>query len=158
MKDGLDKCFVDKDFADFTRTENKLLWRLPLRMKTNKSFKAGQESIEKSAAQLKTPILILQASNDKISSPDGSKLLYDLCGSKDKCIKVYDDCAEAGLKYSHELLSAEPVEMAKLVYNDITTWISARKIRADLPASAAPAQPQETPQITSAPAAPSPRN
>ncbi|KAF4686320.1 hypothetical protein FOZ60_005374 [Perkinsus olseni] len=158
MKDGLDKCFVDKDFADFTRTENKLLWRLPLRMKTNKSIKAGQESIEKSAAQLKTPILILQASNDKISSPDGSKLLYDLCGSKDKCIEVYDDCAEAGLKYSHELLSAEPVEMAKLVYNDITTWISARKIRADIPASAAPAQPQETPQITSAPAAPSPRN
>lgn len=31
------------------------------------------------------------------------------------------------VRYAHELLSAEPSEMAKLVYDDITTWISARK-------------------------------
>ncbi|KAF4672688.1 hypothetical protein FOL47_000243 [Perkinsus chesapeaki] len=122
LKEALDKRFVDKDFSDYTSTENKLMWRMPLRMKTNKSIKQGQKWLEKHSAELTTPILILQSSNDKITSPDGSKLLYDLCGSKDKCIKMYDDCPEAGLKYAHELLSAEPAEMSKPVYNDITTW------------------------------------
>ncbi|EER12041.1 hypothetical protein Pmar_PMAR019147 [Perkinsus marinus ATCC 50983] len=98
LRDDLDASFVDKDFADFTRSENKLLWRLPLRMKTHKSIKEGQEAIEGHAAELTMPVLILQAENDKVSSVDGSRLLFDLCGSKDKCIKVYKDCPEAGLK------------------------------------------------------------
>jgi len=42
------------------------------------------------ASNIKLPIMIVQGSDDKLVDPSGARLLYDLAGSKDKTIKIYD--------------------------------------------------------------------
>lgn len=62
------------------------------------------------------PLLILHGSADKVSSPEGSRELFDKAGSADKTLKIYD-----GL--SHDLLH-EP-QRAR-VLDDIVGWVASR--------------------------------
>lgn len=47
-------------------------------------------SVERQAAGITLPFIILLGSEDKIVNPDGAKMLYEKAGSKDKTLKVYD--------------------------------------------------------------------
>ncbi|MBM3166912.1 MAG: alpha/beta hydrolase, partial [Chloroflexi bacterium] len=40
--------------------------------------------------KLKLPMLIMHGADDKLSSPEGSKILYEKVSSKDKTLKLYD--------------------------------------------------------------------
>lgn len=69
------------------------------------------EEVEK----IVVPFIALQASEDKLVNPQGSKMLYQRAGSQDKTLKVYE-----GL--NHEVFN-EP-ERDK-VLTDVTAWLNA---------------------------------
>ena len=65
------------------------------------------------AAKIQLPIMIAQGSEDSLVDPGGAQLLYDLVGSGDKTIKLYDG-------FYHEIFN-EP-EHAQ-VLKDVQLWI-----------------------------------
>ena len=67
------------------------------------------------AAEIKLPITILQGSEDILVDPSGAQLLYDLVGSEDKTIKIYEG-------YYHEVYNEPEREQ---VLNDVKTWLEA---------------------------------
>jgi acylglycerol lipase len=64
--------------------------------------------------KIKLPILIMHGQADQLSDPRGSKLLYERVGSKDKTLKIYDNCY-------HEICN-EPER--KLVCSDMEKWLT----------------------------------
>jgi len=71
------------------------------------------QNVTLQASNITLPIMIAQGSDDKVVDPEGAQLLYDLIGSKDKTIKIYN-----GLY--HEIFNEPEHEQ---VLNDVTTWI-----------------------------------
>jgi len=62
---------------------------------------------------IKLPILIMHGSADRLSDPQGSKLLFERVGSKDKTLKLYDNCY-------HEICNEPEREQ---VFADMETWL-----------------------------------
>lgn len=75
-----------------------------------------QQKLPEQFAIITLPILIMYGSEDKLCNPEGSKMLYQMVGSKDKTLHAYD-----GLY--HEIFN-EP-EREK-VLADVDAWLSAR--------------------------------
>jgi alpha-beta hydrolase superfamily lysophospholipase len=73
------------------------------------------QRVTKQAAEIRLPIMILQGSDDKLVDPSGAQLLYDLVGSEDKTIKIYDG-------FYHEVFNEPEHEQ---VFNDVETWLEA---------------------------------
>ena len=71
--------------------------------------------VTKYATKIMLPIMIVQGSDDKLVDPSGAQLLYDLVGSEDKTIKIYDG-------FYHEVFNEPEHEQ---VLNDVKTWIEA---------------------------------
>ncbi len=65
--------------------------------------------------QIKLPVLIMHATADRLSNPEGSRMLYELVNSKDKTLKWYE-----GLY--HEIFN-EPEHIQ--VMADMETWLAA---------------------------------
>ena len=65
------------------------------------------------------PVLILHGTADKATRPAGSQRFYDMAGSKDKTLKLYEG-------HFHDLLNDVDKE---LVMADIQAWIDARLAR-----------------------------
>jgi len=63
--------------------------------------------------RIKLPILIMHGFADQLSDPRGSKLLFERVGSRDKTLKLYDNCY-------HEICN-EPEH--ELVLADMETWL-----------------------------------
>jgi lysophospholipase len=57
--------------------------------------------------------MIVQGSDDKLVDPGGAQLLYDLTGSRDKTIKLYNG-------FFHEVFNKPEHEQ---VLNNVKTWI-----------------------------------
>jgi len=73
------------------------------------------QGVTKQATKIKLPIMIVQGSDDKLVDPSGAQLLYDLVGSRDKTIKLYNG-------FYHEVFNEPEHEQ---VLNDVKTWIEA---------------------------------
>ncbi|MBM3154159.1 MAG: alpha/beta hydrolase [Chloroflexi bacterium] len=86
--------------------------KVPARMGAElvRMWKALPEEMPK----LNLPLLIMHGADDKLSSPEGSKILYEKVSSKDKTLKLYD-----GLY--HEIFN-EPEH--KKVMADIESWLN----------------------------------
>jgi acylglycerol lipase len=65
------------------------------------------------ATKIRLPIMIVQGSGDKLVDPSGAQLLYDLVGSGDKMIKIYDS-------FYHEVFNEPEHEQ---VLNDVNKWL-----------------------------------
>jgi alpha-beta hydrolase superfamily lysophospholipase len=82
-------------------------------------------------------VLILHGTLDKVAKPSGSQFFYDMAGSSDKTLKLYEG-------HFHDLL--HDVDKDK-VMADVTAWIDAHlstvvtSARPDLSRSAAVATP-----------------
>lgn len=61
------------------------------------------------------PILIMHGTADRLSDPDGSQMLYERVGSRDKTLKLYDG-------FYHEIFN-EPGR--ELVFADMAAWLAA---------------------------------
>jgi alpha-beta hydrolase superfamily lysophospholipase len=71
------------------------------------------EFVLKNASQIKSPILIQQAGEDRVVNLESTKLLFEGLGSKDKQLIIYDG-------YKHEIFNE--VERSR-VYRDLATWL-----------------------------------
>jgi acylglycerol lipase len=88
--------------------------RLPAR--TLAEIMRCMDWLPRSVGALRTPLLVLHGSDDRLCSPDGSRMVHSLAASPDKTLKIYD-----GLY--HEVFN-EP-ERAQVV-GDLVEWIVAR--------------------------------
>jgi acylglycerol lipase len=74
----------------------------------------ADERLKKEFSQITLPVLILHGTLDKNTKPSGSQHFYDMAGSTDKTLKLYD----GGF---HDLLNDTDKQ---LVISDITSWIN----------------------------------
>jgi acylglycerol lipase len=74
----------------------------------------ADERLKKEFSQITLPVLILHGTLDKNTKPSGSQHFYDMAGSTDKMLKLYD----GGF---HDLLNDIDKQ---LVISDITIWIN----------------------------------
>ncbi|HQA59828.1 MAG: lysophospholipase [Tepidanaerobacteraceae bacterium] len=81
------------------------------------AFVKGPKWLAENVSKYEYPCLILHGEDDRIVPADSSKWLYENAPSKDKSIKIYEDCY-------HEILNEK--EEKDEVINDIITWIEAR--------------------------------
>jgi acylglycerol lipase len=76
----------------------------------------ADERLRQSFSQITLPVLILHGTSDKVTKPAGSQFFYDMAGSRDKTLRLYDG-------YFHDLLNDLGRET---VMTDMTAWIEAR--------------------------------
>jgi acylglycerol lipase len=76
----------------------------------------ADERLDREFPLITLPVLIMHGSADKVTVPAGSKRFYEMAGSKDKTLKIYDG-------YAHDLLSDVGKEVPM---GDIKAWITAR--------------------------------
>jgi acylglycerol lipase len=76
----------------------------------------ADERLKQSLGQIMLPVLILHGTSDKATKPAGSQFFYDMAGSRDKTLKLYEG-------HFHDLLNDLGKET---VASDITAWIEAR--------------------------------
>ena len=74
------------------------------------------EMLQSGLSEINLPILIMQGSQDRISDPASSKLLFDGVGSKDKTMKIYEG-------FYHEIFN-DPERQQ--VFSDMEAWIKTR--------------------------------
>jgi len=65
---------------------------------------------------IKLPIIIMHGTKDRLSKPEGSQMLYDLVGSSDKTLKLYEG-------FHHEIFN-EPGHLQ--VMADVEAWLATR--------------------------------
>ena len=95
----------------------------------------ADERLKKEFPQITLPVLILHGTVDKNTNPSGSQHFYDIVGSVDKTLKLY----EGGF---HDLLNDLD---KRVVMQDIRDWIGARlPATLETPAQAHAASLQET--------------
>jgi alpha-beta hydrolase superfamily lysophospholipase len=75
----------------------------------------ADERLRRSFPSITLPVLILHGTADQATKPSGSQRFYDLAGSKDKTLKLYDG-------HFHDLLNDIDKDV---VMADIKTWIAA---------------------------------
>lgn len=73
----------------------------------------GDDRLKKSFAQITLPVLIMHGTDDKVTRPSGSQHFYDMAGSTDKTLKLYEG-------HYHDLLNDIDKE---IVMADILQWI-----------------------------------
>ncbi len=69
-------------------------------------------------AQLRVPVLVLQAGDDLVASPDAVRQLFNIVGSKQKRLIVYDG-------YYHEVFNEVDKER---VFGDLLKWLQAMQL------------------------------
>jgi len=75
------------------------------------------EQVSRQAHLLTMPLLILQGGADRLCYPQGSKVIYQQAGAKDKTLKIYDGCY-------HEVFNEPEHEQ---VFQDIEGWLEGRR-------------------------------
>ncbi len=79
-------------------------------------FRVGEKLYNK-APSLHMPLYIMHGTGDKITDAKGSEKFYELAGSQDKTLKLYDDLY-------HEMMN-EPSKDREVVLEDLKAWILA---------------------------------
>ena len=74
------------------------------------------EMLQSGLSEINLPILIMQGSQDRISDPASSKLLFDGVSSKDKTMKIYEG-------FYHEIFN-DPERQQ--VFSNMEAWIKTR--------------------------------
>jgi len=73
----------------------------------------AMQKLNKQLPQIELPTLIMHGTSDRLSYPEGSRLLHSQIGSNDKTLKEYDN-------FFHEILN-EPGRFQ--VLNDMESWL-----------------------------------
>ncbi len=76
----------------------------------------ADERLKREFSRITLPVLILHGTRDKAAKPSGSQHFYELAGSSDKTLKLYEG-------HYHDLLNDTDKEV---VMADIEQWIAAR--------------------------------
>ena len=90
-----------------------LVFRGKIPARTGAELARMWKQLPEQMPKIKLPILIMHGFADRLSDPRGSKLLFERVGSKDKALKIYDDCY-------HEICNEPDREQ---VFVDMETWL-----------------------------------
>jgi len=90
-----------------------LVFRGKIPARTGAELARMWKQLPEQMPRIKLPILIMHGQADRLSDPRGSKLLFERVGSKDKTLKIYDNCY-------HEICNEPEHEQ---VLADMENWI-----------------------------------
>lgn len=93
-----------------------LVYRGKIKARTGAEIIRTMLKLPQQMPQIKLPILIMHGGADRLSDPEGSRMLYERVGSKDKTLKLYEG-------FYHEILN-EPGHGQ--VLGDIESWLAGR--------------------------------
>ena len=96
-----------------------LVFRGPIRARLGAEMIAAMERVDAGLPSMRMPLLVMQGTRDGLVDPGCGPHVYQLAGSPDKTLKMYD-----GLW--HEIFN-EPERDA--VISDLTTWLNAHLVR-----------------------------
>ena len=105
-----DKAVVDAYVND------PLVYRGKIRARFGGEMVKIQQELPRRMPEIKLPILIMHGTADLLCDPQGSKMLYERVGSRDKTLKLYEG-------FYHEIFN-EPGH--KQVMADMETWLATR--------------------------------
>jgi acylglycerol lipase len=110
----LDASAISRDQAVVDAYVNDpLVFRGKIPARTGAELARMWKQLPEQMPRIKLPILIMHGSADQLSDPQGSKLLFERVGSKDKTLKLYDNCY-------HEICNEPEREQ---VFADMETWL-----------------------------------
>jgi alpha-beta hydrolase superfamily lysophospholipase len=108
----------DPAFVERMKTDP-LIPRIRYPSQTVAEIRRAEQYLEKSFSNITLPVLILHGTLDKVTKPHGSQLFYDMAGSTDKTLRLYEG-------HFHDLLNDVGKEH---VMGEITEWIDAHVSR-----------------------------
>jgi acylglycerol lipase len=110
----LDASTISRDQAVVDAYVNDpLVFRGKIPARTGAELARMWKQLPEKMSNIKLPILIMHGFADQLSDPRGSQLLFERVGSKDKTLKLYDNCF-------HEICN-EPDR--KQVFADMEAWL-----------------------------------
>ncbi|KAJ3672874.1 hypothetical protein LUZ60_006248 [Juncus effusus] len=102
--------------ALISKYSDPLVFTGSIRVRTGYEILRIMTQLQNELPRISVPFLVLHGESDLVTDPNGSKRLYELARSEDKCIKLYE-----GLL--HDLL-IEPEKL--VVMKDIVDWLELR--------------------------------
>ncbi|KAJ8758518.1 hypothetical protein K2173_000239 [Erythroxylum novogranatense] len=117
------KDLAELAFRDLKKREtalyNVICYNDNVRVRTAVELIQATKDIEARVDEVSSPLLIIHGAADKVTDPQVSKFLYEKASSKDKTLKLYEDCY-------HSILEGEPGDMGFTVLDDIVAWLDYR--------------------------------
>jgi len=111
---ALDSTYLSRDKAVVEAYDkDPLVFRGKITARLGSELFSTMTKVEPQMPNITLPVLIMQGSDDKLVSHEGSKMLYEKAGSKDKTIKMYEG-------FYHEIFNEQ--ERAK-VFADLDAWL-----------------------------------
>jgi acylglycerol lipase len=92
-----------------------LVYRGKIRARTGAELIKTMQQLPAQMPEINLPILIMHGTADQLGNPEGSRLLYERVGSKDKTLKLYEG-------FYHEIFNEPGREQ---VFADMETWLDA---------------------------------
>ncbi|XP_047079309.1 caffeoylshikimate esterase-like [Lolium rigidum] len=110
------------------------------RVGTMRELARVTELLRESFGEVTAPFLVMHGTDDVVTAPEGSKMLYERAASEDKSLILYEGM-------HHSLLQGESDENRDRVFADMRTWIDERVRRYS---AAVPAENDDTKEVTMA--------
>lgn len=114
----LDVNLISRDANEVKKyIDDPLIYHGATNAKTGYEFLKAMSYVQSNFSKFEYPFLVMHGSEDKITDPKGSQMLYDGSSSKDKTIKIFE-----GLY--HETMREPEKEM---FFESVTSWLKTRK-------------------------------
>jgi acylglycerol lipase len=111
---ALDSTYLSRDKAVVEAYDkDPLVFRGKITARLGSEMFSTMAKVEPQMQTITLPLLIMQGSDDKLVSHEGSKTLYEKAGSKDKTLKMYDG-------FYHEIFNEQERAM---VFADLDAWL-----------------------------------
>ena len=115
---ALDASAISQDQAVVDAYVNDpLVYRGKIRARLGAEILNTVQQLARQMPEISLPILIMHGTADRLCDPEGSQMLYERVGSKDKTLKLYQG-------FYHEILN-EPGH--KQVLADMEAWLATRR-------------------------------
>ena len=112
----LDASAISRDQAVVDAYVNDpLVYRGKIRARTGAELIKTMKELAAQMPEINLPILIMHGTADQLGNAEGSQMLYELVGSRDKTLKLYDG-------FYHEIFNEPEREQ---VFADMETWLAA---------------------------------
>ena len=112
----IDASTISRDKAVVDAYENDpLVYRGKIRARLGVELIKTTQVLSHQMSRINLPILIMHGSADRLSYPEGSELLYERVGSKDKTLKFYEG-------FYHEIFNEPGCQQ---VFADMESWLNA---------------------------------
>lgn len=98
---------------------NPMRYRGRPRVGTMRELLRVTEIVQKRLVEVKVPFLVVHGTEDGVTSPEGTRMLYERAASEDKEMVLYEGMY-------HSLIQGEPEENSARVLGDMRRWIEER--------------------------------